>query len=176
MDKTLISIVVPMYNEQEMLPLLYQELVKVAAGMDSYEFEFVFVNDEYGLKVDIEENDVIIDKQKGFTQDNNSELNITLEYNSILKNPNIRIELYRRKYEELYQNDYTLVDIKDYFVDALDSTNNEKEYILIENPSNINQITMHLKNSLITGTYKLKYKLYDNDNYIGEVEKYIIIQ
>ena len=45
MDKTLISIVVPMYNEQEMLPLLYQELVKVAAGMDSYDFEFVFVND-----------------------------------------------------------------------------------------------------------------------------------
>ena len=45
MDKTLISIVVPMYNEQEMLPLLYQELVKVAAGMDNYDFEFVFVND-----------------------------------------------------------------------------------------------------------------------------------
>jgi len=35
---------------------------------------------------------------------------------------------------------------------------------------------MYFKNNLITGTYKLKYKLYDNDVYIGEIEKYIIIQ
>ena len=143
---------------------------------DTKDIEFVFVNDEYGLKIDIEENDIIIDKQKGFTQDNNSELNMTVEYNSILKNPNIRIEMYRREYDEVYQNDYTLVDIKDYFVDDLDSTNNEKEYILIKNPSNINKVNMYFKNNLITGTYKLKYKLYDNDVYIGEIEKYIIIQ
>lgn len=143
---------------------------------DTNTIEFVFVNDEYGLKVDIEDNDVIIDNEKGFTQDNNSEINMTINYNSILSNPNIRVELYRREYEEIYQNDYILVDIKNYFVDDLDSTNNEKEYILINSPDNVNQITMYLKNSLITGTYKLKYKLYDNDVYIGSVEKYIIIQ
>lgn len=45
MDKTLISIVVPMYNEQEMLPLLYRELTKAAAEMEGYDFEYVFVND-----------------------------------------------------------------------------------------------------------------------------------
>lgn len=143
---------------------------------DTVDIPFVYVNDEYGLKVELEENDVIIDSVKGMTQDKNTELNMQIEYTSILTNPNIRIELYRREYDEVYQTDYTLVDLKDYFVDSLKSTPNEYEYILINAPTNVNQTTMYLKNTLITGTYKLKYKLYDNDVYIGSVEKYIIIQ
>lgn len=143
---------------------------------DTSDIQFVYINDEYGLKVELEENDVIIDSEKGITQDKNTELNMQIEYNSILTNPNIRIELYRRSYDEVYQTDYTLVDLKDYFVDDLDSTNTQYEYILINSPNSVNQTTMYLKNTLITGTYKLKYKLYDNDVYIGSVEKYIIIQ
>ena len=45
MSKSLISVVVPVYNEQEMLPLLYQELTRVATDMDNYDFEYMFVND-----------------------------------------------------------------------------------------------------------------------------------
>jgi glycosyltransferase involved in cell wall biosynthesis len=45
MEKKKISIVVPMYNEQESLGILYEELNKVVAGIHAYEFEFLFVND-----------------------------------------------------------------------------------------------------------------------------------
>lgn len=45
MNKPLISIVVPMYNEQETLTALYQELNATAAGMEDYAFEYLFVND-----------------------------------------------------------------------------------------------------------------------------------
>lgn len=45
----LVSIVVPCYNEQEVLPLFYDEIIKVTNGMKSdfpeLEFEFLFVND-----------------------------------------------------------------------------------------------------------------------------------
>lgn len=43
MDK--ISVVVSCYNEQEALPLFYEEITKVANEIKNAEFEFIFVND-----------------------------------------------------------------------------------------------------------------------------------
>ena len=43
MDK--ISVIVSCYNEQEALPLFYEEITKVAKEMNDVEFEFIFVND-----------------------------------------------------------------------------------------------------------------------------------
>ena len=43
MDK--ISLIVPCYNEEQALPYLYEEIVKVATEMSEQEFEFIFVND-----------------------------------------------------------------------------------------------------------------------------------
>lgn len=40
-----ISIVVPMYNEQESLQILYRELNRVTREMGDYDFEYLFVND-----------------------------------------------------------------------------------------------------------------------------------
>lgn len=41
----LITLIIPCYNEQESLPLLYSELVKVSQQMSEQNFEFLFVND-----------------------------------------------------------------------------------------------------------------------------------
>jgi len=43
MDK--ISIIVPCYNEEEAVPIFYEEIVKVAKNMKKVDFEFIFVND-----------------------------------------------------------------------------------------------------------------------------------
>lgn len=43
--KDLISIIVPCYNEEEVLPLFYAEITKTAAQMNYTDFEFIFVND-----------------------------------------------------------------------------------------------------------------------------------
>lgn len=40
-----ISIVIPCYNEQEAIPLYYQEMQKVMAGMREVSFELIFVDD-----------------------------------------------------------------------------------------------------------------------------------
>ena len=45
MNKMLISIVVPMSNEESTLEILYEELNKVTWAMPEYEFEYIFVND-----------------------------------------------------------------------------------------------------------------------------------
>ena len=41
----LVSLIIPCYNEEESLPYLYKELCSVAEEMNTYEFEFLFIND-----------------------------------------------------------------------------------------------------------------------------------
>jgi glycosyltransferase involved in cell wall biosynthesis len=41
----LLSIVVPCFNEQEALPIFYNEITKVAASLKQLDFEFIFIND-----------------------------------------------------------------------------------------------------------------------------------
>lgn len=45
MSKEKISIIVPCYNEQEALPIFYEEINKVSKEMKVVDFEFLFVND-----------------------------------------------------------------------------------------------------------------------------------
>ncbi|MCD2502890.1 glycosyltransferase family 2 protein [Clostridium sp. NSJ-145] len=40
-----LSIIIPMYNEEESLPHLYKRLVSLGEQIDNYELEFLFVND-----------------------------------------------------------------------------------------------------------------------------------
>lgn len=40
-----ISIIVPCYNEEEVMPLFYDEICKTASTFDKVDFEFIFVND-----------------------------------------------------------------------------------------------------------------------------------
>lgn len=40
-----ISIIIPAYNEEEALPLLYERIKKLMNAMEKYEFEILFVND-----------------------------------------------------------------------------------------------------------------------------------
>lgn len=40
-----ISLIIPCYNEEESLPILYEETCKVSKELSSYDFEMIFVND-----------------------------------------------------------------------------------------------------------------------------------
>ena len=44
-DKDLLSLIVPCYNEEEALPLFYEEACKVTATMTEVNIEFMFVDD-----------------------------------------------------------------------------------------------------------------------------------
>ena len=40
-----VSIIIPAYNEEETLPLLYERLKKLMDSINNYEFEILFIND-----------------------------------------------------------------------------------------------------------------------------------
>lgn len=40
-----LSIVIPCFNEQEAIPVFYEEIIKVADSLKELEFEFIFIND-----------------------------------------------------------------------------------------------------------------------------------
>ena len=104
-------------------------------------------------------------------------MKFTVHYTSLLSNPNIRISIYRRLYNQIYETNYEIVDLQDYVRFSMTSTDDVNyEYMLISSPRATNQMELALGNSLLTGTYRLVFKLYDNDTLIGDVTEYIIIK
>ena len=143
---------------------------------DKIELNVRIINSSYGLKVVTGDEEKIVDGKTGNTIDENNNLVSTVEYSSALANPNITVSLYRRTYQDVYSRDYEQVDLKDYVQNTLITTNKEKEYMAFENPSNTQNYNFILKSDLTTGTYKLVYKLYDGENYVGEAYEYIVIK
>ncbi len=127
------------------------------------------INSTYGLKVDLDDESIILETGKANT------LTGTINYTSLLTNPNIRIRMYRRNYNEIYDTTYTQVDVGDYISSPLVHTTNQKEYYITQAPANIINISYDFKTNLTTGTYRLDFALYDNNVEIGTVSKYIII-
>ena len=128
------------------------------------------INSTYGLKVEIDDDTVVFDSV------NDKNLKFTITYTSMLTSPNIRIAMYRRKYDLIYDTNYELVDFQDYIRYELTPTGNTNEYMLINSPRPTNSSQLAMESQLLTGTYRLVFRLYDNDTLIGDVIEYIIIK
>ena len=128
------------------------------------------INSTYGLEPLLDDNSVV------FMSNNDKTLKFNIRYTSHLDNPNLRLAIYRRKYEGIYDTEYELVDLLDYVDEDLDTTNNVNEYLLMEDPNATNSFDLAMKDDLLTGTYRLAFRLYDENTMIGEVVRYIIIR
>lgn len=143
---------------------------------DKIELNVRIINSQYGLKVTTEDELKIVDKDTGFTLNGNGTFTSKIEYSSGLSNPSIAVSLYRRDYTDTYSEKYNLVDLTDYVKDYMSPTTREKEYSVSVKPTNEINHTFLLKDHLVSGTYKLVYKLYDDDTYVGEAYEYIVIK
>ena len=137
---------------------------------DYYNVDLTIINSTYGLDPTIRDESVI------YRANNDKNMMFNIKYTSLLNNPNIRIALYRRDYDEVYDTDYLLVDFQAFVVDTLITTNNQYEYLLITDPPENSQFTITLKDQLLTGTYRVAFRLYDDDTMIGEINRYIIVK
>ena len=145
-------------------------------SLDHVEIPFEVKNTLYGLKVSITDDQLIVKKETGLNETGTNAISANLEYSSGLLNPNIRISLYRRDYDEVYSTIYRQVDFKSFFSNEFSATSKENKYMLFETPESIMSTILYLKDNLTSGTYRLQFELYDRDTFIGEVHKYVIIK
>lgn len=140
------------------------------------ELDVRIINSSYGLKITTDDKMKIVDKNTGLTINGNANFMSKIEYSSGLQNPNIAVSLYRRDYTDIYSEKYNLVDLADYVKNYVSPTAREKEYVASVKPVSEFNNSYVLKENLISGTYKLVYKLYDGDTYVGEAYEYIVIK
>ena len=143
---------------------------------DVVELDIEIINEIYGLDATVDPEEMVIKGETGLNAKETNEIKYTFNYNSGLTNPSIHLKMYRRDYNEEISTEYHLVDAADYFESTLTSTNVEKEYIIVDNPTDLCTYTFETVEGLLTGTYKLEFILYDNDSPIGSIDKYIIIK
>ena len=142
---------------------------------DTLELPFNFVSKVYGLKITTDEKSVILDKDSGKTLNGNNSLVYFVDYFSGLSNPNIRVSLYRRLYDKVYSSEYELIDLKSFINNNYDLVG-DREYLLSDSPAKNMHFMFDTKSKLTTGTYQFKFSLYDGNNYIGDVSKYVIVE
>ncbi len=143
---------------------------------DQVRIPFTVKNTLYGLKVIANEAQLIVKKETGFTEAGVNAITFNFQYSSGLLHPNLRVSLYRRGYTGIYEDNYYLVDFKDVFSNNLEETHLTSLYMLNDTPQSVMSHVLYLKPNLTSGTYKIVFGLYDNDTYIGDVYKYIIIK
>lgn len=143
---------------------------------DKTTVKITIIESSFGLNVYTNDEAKIIEKDTGNTQSGNNQITANIEYSSGLDNPKITVSLYRRNYNTIYENTYELVNLQEYITNNLNLSNNSNEYLYTESPTSNMQFTCNLKQNLTSGTYKLVFKLYDGDEYIGEAYEYLIIK
>ncbi len=144
---------------------------------DYTECSVYIINGTYGLKVVTTDKEKIINKDTGNNQNNTNTIKCNISYDSSLENPVMTVSLYRRDYGTIYSNGYNKVDLADFVIGELNGVDfAEKEYLVTDNLTETMSYNLAFKENLMTGTYKIVFRLYDDTTYIGEAYEYIIIR
>lgn len=128
---------------------------------------FIIKNVNYGLRAVIDDKDRVI-KKSGITMKNNNKLDYTLHYKSNLDSPNVRIVV--------TDKEDNIINISNLFTNTSSLSDDGYAYIQLSNLSATNDITLNLKNNLTTGSYYIKFMLYDNNKYIGSIKNNIVVK
>ena len=123
-----------------------------------------------------------------YGEDGVNELNLkyntyVVSYTTVLTNPNVRVSLYKRNTDNKDTTVYTEVDFNTLFSNELTSPSelsysakSTYEKMLKVNAGVSNTLYFNFNDNLTSGTYKLVFKLYDNNQLIDEEFKYVIVK
>jgi len=160
---------------------------------NKYDIDIKIVDLNHGLKVEIEDDDRLIDAPTGINYGGiDSIMNIDIKASDVVQDTNIRMTLYRR---DLTFNDdltyadisYTEVDLEDYIDTAITSlikpedeglvSSSTNEYLITDEvqEQTLIELALKLKENLPTGGYKLAFNLYSGDNLLGGVDRHFVI-
>jgi hypothetical protein len=141
------------------------------------------VGSDNSIKVTTEDKNKLVDGDEGVNELNLKYNKYIVSYTTVLTNPNVRVSLYKRNTDNKDTTDYTEVDFNSVFSNILSVPSDSSymamstyEKMLKVNAGVSNTLFFNFNDNLTSGTYKLVFKLYDNNQLIDEDYKYVIIK
>lgn len=143
-------------------------------------FEETLLGNDNAIIVNTQQQNQIIDLSD---QDVAKTLNYTINYHSELADPNVRVSIYKRNTDNSATTEYTEVNMSDIFLNAFvlpsyytyhAGTTYEK--MITKTPQPTINISYDLKTDVVSGTYKLSFKLYNSNHTVDTVDKYFILK
>ena len=141
----------------------------------SEEFTVHVVSADNSITVDCEDLVKVVDGEAALNLAGTRFNTYKVKYESQLTNPNFRVEIFKRDtstidstlftsvpFDTLFSNNFTNASGNEVYIDM--GTDNEKSF------------TFNLQNELTSGTYRIVFKLYDNNQLIDDDIKYVIVK
>ena len=145
-------------------------------NVDTDEYTIHVVNSNNSISVTCDDRIKIVNGETGFNL-NGTKINpYTITYESELSNPNIRIEVYKRKVDDINSIEFESIPLENLFKNRLTSANNGNEHIVNIGNGTTGTVNLELQDNLISGTYRISFKLYDNNQIIDDDIKYVIVK
>ena len=144
-------------------------------GAHVVEYIVTVVNSDNSIVVDVADKEKIVDGDTALNMNDLNTNKYTVTYTSDLNNPNLRLEVLKRKTDDIDSIEYTTVPFNSLFSNSLVQVNST-EYNLDMGGLNTKEFEFALKDTLTSGTYRLVFKLYDNDQLIDDDVKYVIVK
>lgn len=167
-----INLQVLTYNTNTNTNDTYKILIKGYLSIDGINKKYESINNisipvilkknNLDYNFDVKLNNPIINKSGKF--------NFNISYEGKLENPKLKVSLYKKKELTAYNQEYELVDLKDYVSNKLESS---KDY---RYETSLNNIVFTTKNSIESNGYRFVFELYDNENKVSEVDINTIIR
>lgn len=143
------------------------------------EINVTVVGDDNAILVTTDDKTKVVDGDTGLNQLDTRVNKYVLNYLSVLENPNVRVHLYKRETADKYSTEYVEVDFNSLFTNSLNSSSYASSYLYEKVlPAGINTENIYefeLQENLVSGTYKLVFKLYDGIHLIEEENEYVIV-
>ena len=143
-----------------------------------YKKQITVVDDDNALVVTTDDTTKLVDGETGKNKNNTIFNQYTITNKSVLLNPNIRVDLFKRSIVNANTLDYVEVPFNTLFSDSVTSSNNSLYPYEIRLNSTANSTTIYtfyLNENITSGTYKLVFRLYDNNQVVDEEIQYVIV-
>ena len=144
-------------------------------GAHVLEYLVTVVNSDNSIVVDVDDKDKVVDGATSKNMNDSSTNTYTVTYTSDLNNPNLRLEVLKRDIDDIDSINYTPVTFNSLFSENLTAINST-EYSLNMDGENTKDFEFTLNSNLTSGTYRLVFKLYDNEQLIDDDIKYVIVK
>ena len=137
------------------------------------DFQVVVVSSENSIVVDCDDEVKVVDGATGLNYLGTRMNSYKVKYQSVLTNPNFRVEVLKRDTTTIDTTQFESVPFHQLFTNDFTLKGNEAVLPMTEEEQTFD---FELAQNLKSGTYRIIFKLYDNNQLIDEDVKYVIVK